>query len=766
MACRCFFSCVLFAALLISRESAAQDRVVLKTKDGEVAFSRSRGTLESIRIGEEELLAPGGVAVFSCSDPTGKAMAAPRPTGCKVKKNQIHFSFRTGEIEAESTVTASASGTIDFDTQIKPLRNPVSMAAAIGSFSFDLKNFNSVVCHVPRPRNVGMELNELFFRRQSDLGNRAALIRRKRGPGAYDAIFGSGAVIPPKVAGFLRHPAGDAAAVNEWLDPISAKKLARFWFCDLRPFAPGQAEIVFLRDHDRPGETAFGGSRLGGKGAIFRFGGAPTTENEGQTLLELYTGLAKRIAAEKAAPPRKKVFLVTIDSGAFAFPAFSEWEQAFRRAFPKLEPIQSAEAMQKALDDPETMLIVNPWREACFFTPQSSPEEFGAKVASYVRNGGFWFEAGGYSFFYELTPAGYLTTGRQSVPSAIADFFHFTTKKQAGVSIYSIQPPGKRNFDPSSIYMPVVFELGGAPEGGFLNRNFVLSAQPGMTCKLPTTRLRFGATALEAAAHFARDNRVDTTLQDKAPAKLLEQLKKSVILLDQPPLPQTARALFESLDRVPRPSVIHIARYLHGTFDKGYPDHLPPNPKWGTPQDLARLIAECHAKGLLFMPYINNTWWCDLPKGPTFQAEGDAALLRRQDGSAVAEVYGNNRGWNICMWHPAVRRANDKILRQFTVEYPVDVIFQDQCGARGFLDGVGNPRLDYNAASPAPHAATEGILSTVRHDSAAAKLATEEGWYALLNDELFFCGFTMGLERFWFRVMLLRDFYPSTHWRL
>ena len=155
-------------------------------------------------------------------------------------------------------------------------------------------------------------------------------------------------------------------------------------------------------------------------------------------------------------------------------------------------------------------------------------------------------------------------------------------------------------------------------------------------------------------------------------------------------------------------------------FDKQYPDHLPPNPEVGTPEDLAALVRECQAKGHLFMPYTNPTWWCTNPKGPTFERVGDAPLSRDFDGAIYPESYGLNQvqGYTTCAWHPAVRAANDVIRRQFTEEYPVAVLFQDQVGARG-------PRWDTNPASPNPGAYLEGIHRIARVDSQLVPLGTE-----------------------------------------
>jgi len=37
------------------------------------------------------------------------------------------------------------------------------------------------------------------------------------------------------------------------------------------------------------------------------------------------------------------------------------------------------------------------------------------------------------------------------------------------------------------------------------------------------------------------------------------------------------------------------------------------------------------------MPYTNPTWWCDHPRGPSFEQAGDAPLQRNLDGKPSYE---------------------------------------------------------------------------------------------------------------------------------
>ncbi|MCX7015461.1 MAG: hypothetical protein NTW86_23390 [Candidatus Sumerlaeota bacterium] len=131
----------------------------------------------------------------------------------------------------------------------------------------------------------------------------------------------------------------------------------------------------------------------------------------------------------------------------------------------------------------------------------------------------------------------------------------------------------------------------------------------------------------------------------------------------------------------------------------------------------------------------NPTWWCIDPKGPTFEREGEAPLSRDLKGELLFEAYGGarNSGYKICAYHPAVRAANDKTLEQFTQEYPSDVLFEDQIGARRFV-------YDMNPAAPTPYAYLQGIHEIARADCRRIPLGTEQGHDRLINFETMFCG--------------------------
>ncbi len=683
-------------------------------------------------------------------------------------KDRVIYTFDTPEIKVQVSVVPYDES-VDFLAKAESKNKVLVEFSAPGTFTFHPDDISGLVCHISHPRNTGLKLNDRFFRNQRMLGKDGALKKRLVGSLPYEVLF-NGTAYMPKFAPHRIHSIADEKVLSEWMDQDTIENLKKLRFSDIRPFGKNQAEISFIRDRDN-GLTAFGVSRLGGKGAIIRFGGTPTDYGHGPHLTGAMTGIIRKLKRENRLNGRTDIYMVRIPSGAFTFPHQSDWLAAMRAVVPDVKLIESPEDMAKAVRNPQTAVILNPWRECCFSAPDVPLEKFIYEIRSYIRSGGYWFECGGYSFYYEVQPAEYLNLGKTSSPGAYADFFHFNMKNGA-LALYAIQP---RTYEPfagrsnrSAIFIPSIHDVGANADGGFVERAFGGYWNPSEKQVFPAMRVLFGHDPIASAAEFAKDNRSKRPLETKIKPELLNTLKHSIICLaDEPPRNQTANQLLKALGNLPSPIVVHISRYLHGGFDKQYPDHLPPNEKWGTMKDFDRLIKACHDRGMLFMPYINNTWWCDNPKGPTFQKFGDAALQLDANGKPQGEFYGNNIGWTTTMWHPHVREANETLIRQFTQEHPVDLLFQDQCGGRAYyaLDKK-TPRYDFNQASPMPYAATEGIISTTEMDAKRVPLMTEEGWWGVQNSEVMMCGFSHGLIRFWFRTMQLDSFYSPSVWNI
>ena len=138
-------------------------------------------------------------------------------------------------------------------------------------------------------------------------------------------------------------------------------------------------------------------------------------------------------------------------------------------------------------------------------------------------------------------------------------------------------------------------------------------------------------------AKYAELNEIHGSLEVKVPkTDVLDKLKNSLLIRLGG---RTAAEQTEAMKALPVPSLVHYTEYMHGGFDKQYPDHLPARESWGTNDDLKQFIMDGKAMGHLMMPYTNTSWWCIEPKGPTFEREGDAPLLRRRNGATNLENY-------------------------------------------------------------------------------------------------------------------------------
>jgi hypothetical protein len=202
----------------------------------------------------------------------------------------------------------------------------------------------------------------------------------------------------------------------------------------------------------------------------------------------------------------------------------------------------------------------------------------------------------------------------------------------------------------------------------------------------------------------------------------------------------------ELLAHVPSPGLIHLVSYWPRGFDENYPDLLPPDPQFGSLQDMVAMFAAAHAAGFLVMPYTNPTWWDD--ESPTLQNLPDSLTVTDlavldAGGSALYECYGcptfSRYGIVTSPYAPYVQDRLAKLLQQMKQQVPSDFIFEDQIGARA-------APFDYNPASPAPQAYLQGWIDHTRAN-ASDLLMTEDGFDRLVATETGFNGSVLLSER-------------------
>ena len=349
-------------------------------------------------------------------------------------------------------------------------------------------------------------------------------------------------------------------------------------------------------------------------------------------------------------------------------------------------------------------------------------------------------------------------------PTLCADFAMLETTGGESMSIYGLRPrPPHVPWQNPAPFVPGRTATGGDGRGGFFDHAFAIYVCGGNTWESPVTRIAKGRTLETALADYAAENGIVRTLPEKVrDPTLLSRLLRAPLYNINDLTGATMSAARQALATWPKPTLFHFTGYLKGGFDREYPDHLPPPVAFGTPEAFRELIAYAQGQGHVVCPYTNPTWWCDHPRGPTFAKWGEAPLARKKDGTFYREEYAGCDGYVQTYAHPGSLEGNRRTVRQFTTDYPVDLLFQDQCGSRDWIWSF-NPVLD------SPTLQTEGIISMGEEDSASVPLATEDGWDGLANSYTAFMGCTRRIVPYDVRpswARLYKEIYPPDTWVL
>ncbi|NLI00807.1 MAG: hypothetical protein GX446_15100 [Chthonomonadales bacterium] len=652
------------------------------------------------------------------------------------------------DVTVEARVRDAA---LDLSATVRPKRADLIALELPAQLRFDAGRVRRFIAPADGNQSVGVEFNRRFFMPQS-----------ADNPGSWEPK-----VVGPRGYARLYPPALDQRADLDPPVPLHVTDEGRAWLGDASERIEQAQAVVNRPPKQAPNLTTLAASANGawlsaaaiGEGRLWRIGGAVGPQ-EAPLVRAALEKVIRRLLGE-APPARRRVCLLAMqrapDRGGWSGLSVQEWERMLA-GMGELVTVANPTQMAEVLRSDRCAVIVNPYGEWCPALPDSDMDATVDAIAAYVRRGGNWIETGGYPFFYALQPVRHYRYGGR-YPAMFADFMHLDSET-GSASVYRVQPLNAEPWSGAAhldrIFVPGELACGSDERGGFLERSYAPLAPAGSVWRSPITRIVLGRSAERSLSEYCIANGITRTLAQKMKPDLLARFRQSVLLY----YAGNASAQLAGLDMLPRPTLIHFADYLKGGFDKEYPDHLPPSPGYGTLEDLQKVARRCRELGLLWMPYTNPTWWCDNPRGPTFVRAGEAPLVRGLDGKPIYERYGPNDGWTICFWHPEVRRANRETVRQFTRDVPVDILFQDQCGARSW-------HYDTNPASPTGHAYIEGLLSMVAEDSRQVSLSTESGWDRVAQFESQLCGMTWALVPTeyapeWRRLM--RDTFPPETW--
>lgn len=667
-----------------------------------------------------------------------------------------------------------AGGVVDVDVTIEPGERSVTFDADVtgrgatvmrfslpGRLRFDPSQVERFVTPATPHDSVGVAWAGRFFAQQ-DVTDPAGWTSGPGGPQGLRELLGNGAVTMRDVNDELV-PLAVTEAGRDWLGGRLADRVARSTAMVNRATASKLVDRPLIESANG---VWFGGSAIG-EGSLWRFGGR-VQDHEARIVLPVSAAVIERLGREAGAG-RARIGLIDLKQGppvgAWADVRVDDWRDAMRaiteRSGGRIEfvALRDYDSIDAAIRGDEYITIVNPYGEWFPASDREALVDRIKRVKRYIAAGGNWFEVGGYSCYAPLRPTEYFSY-EGLYPPMFVDWVMIESRG-GHAALHREQARTWSAWagadDITKLFTPGEIAFGGDAGGGYCDRTFVTYITAGSRWRSPRVRMTFGDDPLASLRKYALANGVTRRLDDKLPADLLNQLKGSVLLKYN----GSAAEKLANLEHIPRGTLVHFSDYLHGGFDKQYPDHLPPHPSFGSGEQLRELIDRCRERGLLVMPYTNATWWCDEPKGPTFEREGEAPLLKQLDGSLSEEHYASNSGFTVTHWHPAVQQANRHTREQFTAQYPVDVLFQDQNGARRW-------RYDMNPVSPTPTAYIEGLLSQVDEDSKVVPLSTEDGWDQAVRGHVQLCGLAFGLapvEHGRARLRL-RDKYPPGVWRV
>ncbi|MFN2468733.1 MAG: DUF6259 domain-containing protein [Gaiellaceae bacterium] len=265
----------------------------------------------------------------------------------------------------------------------------------------------------------------------------------------------------------------------------------------------------------------------------------------------------------------------------------------------------------------------------------------------------------------------------------------------------------------------------------------------GRSWESPTVRLRIGGGVRQTVLAYREDNRIDEypTVREKLGARLEALARAPLVKAD---LWKGLRPFAEwapDLRRLPSPALLHPVSFQPRGHDESFPDFLPPDPRWGSLDDLRAAVVEARRLGLLVMPYLNVSWWDD--ESPTLASEHAPPIadlaVRDERGRPVLEGYRGHDGVVVSPHPPFVRSRVERLIEEWRRDVPVDCLFFDQIGARPWL-------RDFNPAAPAPESYYDGWLGLMA-PFADRCLMVEDGWDRLAASFSGFHGGMLMMER-------------------
>lgn len=277
--------------------------------------------------------------------------------------------------------------------------------------------------------------------------------------------------------------------------------------------------------------------------------------------------------------------------------------------------------------------------------------------------------------------------------------------------------------------------------------NYYASVADNATWTSPVIRIRTSNTHEESIMSFREDSLINNSpsLEVKLGSYFNKVTHLPVYKADTTQMGRRFDQYASLFSQIQQPGLLHVVAYQPNGMDEHYPDFLPPDSLWGSTKDMANMFTLAQSKGYLVMPYINPTFWDNesptlLDLEPPLTIYDIAAL--DENSIPYWETPGCpdncHYGYAMSPYAGFVQQRLDELITQIKGELPSDFIFEDQVGAR-------DTKFDYNPASPAPEAFTQGWVNHAEA-YAGALLMTECGFDRLITHEIGFHGSALLLE--------------------
>ena len=438
-------------------------------------------------------------------------------------ENRIELTFEAPEAAVQVRVQGGKTG-VDLSATVRPRKKAVLAMELPARMRFDPKGLVRLTSPLEPHEGVGAAFRKGFFEEQTQEFP-TSWRTENLGPAAFDRLVGANVVMRPLDA--APEPITVTAEGKRRLGENLSRELAGARVDACRPLPREKADLILL---DSPAGPVLTASRLGGRGALWRWSGF-IRPAEARTAADALAGVVHQLASEPAT--RRKVGLVHVSNGPETASGTSisvnSWAPRLAKTLQgtgkEFVELTTPKAMLAAVQGNEFLAILNPYGESL------PADDVGVAatvdlVGQYIRRGGNWIETGGYPFYQALRPVKFLEH-RAEYPPLFADWVHVETSSGA-LAVYRVQPrdwsPWEGTRHPSAIFIPGRAAFGGDAQGGWIERSFATHVAP--RDRVEDTRRKTGGGPIGRpfSRRLCRGQRLDETAKRQASARPVRPL--------------------------------------------------------------------------------------------------------------------------------------------------------------------------------------------------------------------------------------------------